>query len=284
MSRRAFKPTAEQRRCVETMTGNNVPEAEICRQIKNPETDQPIDLETLHKHFAAEIAFGAAKMKLLACELIYATIFGYEGGIADDEARVRLLLFFLRTRAGWNRRASRQEKVGDPIDTQRVQREVSHELDRLARRLKAEESGVLNGVLTDQEKLHRPHGSELTSRPLPPLSRNGQAAPPAAQTVPHPRLYRMVRRAEKTQINHRSGAAYPESIISIGCGEICRASKPGASGSENVVLPHQLDLIPGERRARQSFRNISKGMPQAERKRHQKRSRAALAAMVLNNS
>jgi hypothetical protein len=65
MSRRAFKPTAEQRGCVETMIGYGVPEAEICLLIKNPETDKPIDLETLRKHFAAEIATGAAKMKLL---------------------------------------------------------------------------------------------------------------------------------------------------------------------------------------------------------------------------
>ena len=56
MSRRAFKPTAEQRGCVETMIGYGVPEAEICLLIKNPKTDKPIDLESLRKHFAAEIA------------------------------------------------------------------------------------------------------------------------------------------------------------------------------------------------------------------------------------
>jgi hypothetical protein len=142
MSRRAFKPTTEQRRCVETMIGINVPEAEICRQIKNPVTDKPIDLETLRKYFAAEIAFGAAKMKLVTFKLIHATLVGDEGGIADEEARGRLLLFYARTRLGWNRRASRQEKVGGPIDA----KELQQELDRLARRRKAGDTGRSSGA------------------------------------------------------------------------------------------------------------------------------------------
>jgi cytochrome b len=48
----------------------------------------------------------------------------------------------------------------------------------------------------------------------------------------------MARRAEQTQMNRRrSGASYPESIISIGCGEICRASKPGAPGFVMLSCP-----------------------------------------------
>jgi hypothetical protein len=61
--------------------------------------------------------------------------------------------------------------------------------------------------------------------------------PQPAHTVPQPGPYGMVRRTEQTQMNRCSGAAYPESIISIGCGEICRASKPGASGSEMLSCP-----------------------------------------------
>ena len=100
MSRRAFKPTAEQRGCVETMIGYGVPEAEICLLIKNPETDKPIDLETLRKHFAAEIATGAAKMKLLTSKFIFATILGHDGGLADEEARVRLAPVLCQDLAG----------------------------------------------------------------------------------------------------------------------------------------------------------------------------------------
>jgi hypothetical protein len=136
MSRRAFKPTAEQRGCVETMIGYGVPEAEICLLIKNPETDKPIDLETLRKHFAAEIATGAAKMKLLTSKFIFATILGHDGGLADEEARVRLALFYAKTRLGWNSVASCHEEVGDPTDAQAVQQKLSDELDLLALRLK----------------------------------------------------------------------------------------------------------------------------------------------------
>src|SRR6266850_2872865 len=65
-------------------------------------------------------------------------------------------------------------------------------------------------------------------------ARRGAAAAPC---VDSPALC-MACRTEQTQMNHpRSGASYPESIISIGCGEICRASKPGASGFEMLSCP-----------------------------------------------
>jgi hypothetical protein len=59
MSRRGFKPTAEQRGWVEAMIGYGMPEAEICLLIKHPQTGEPISLQTLRKHFAEEIATGA---------------------------------------------------------------------------------------------------------------------------------------------------------------------------------------------------------------------------------
>ena len=49
-------------------------------------------------------------------------------------------------------------------------------------------------------------------------------------------LYRRYMGSGLTRHLH-SGASYPESIISIGWGEICRASKPGASGSEMLSCP-----------------------------------------------
>ena len=60
MSRRAFQPTAEQRSNVEVLVGYGMPETEICRLVRNPETGQPIDPKTLRKHFKAEIAIGAS--------------------------------------------------------------------------------------------------------------------------------------------------------------------------------------------------------------------------------
>jgi hypothetical protein len=70
MSRRAFKPTAEQRGGVEAMIGYGMPEAEIRLLIKHPQTGEPISLETLRKHFAEEIATGAVMAKALASDLL----------------------------------------------------------------------------------------------------------------------------------------------------------------------------------------------------------------------
>src|SRR5215472_14302628 len=90
MSRRTFTPTAEQRSSVEAMIGYGIPEAQICLLIKNPQTGKSIDLKALRKHFAREIATGATKMNMRVGERILAFILGQEGGIADEQARVRL--------------------------------------------------------------------------------------------------------------------------------------------------------------------------------------------------
>jgi hypothetical protein len=111
------------------MVSNGVSEPEICLLIKNPETDKPIDLETLRKYFADEIAIGAAKMKLRISKFIFATILGHEGGLADDKARGRLLLAFAKARLGWN------EEVGDPIVAKDVQQKLTDKLYELAQRM-----------------------------------------------------------------------------------------------------------------------------------------------------
>ena len=101
MSRRAFNPTAEQRRWVKTMVAYGAPEAEICLLIKNPQTGEPVDLEAFHKHFAAEIATGAANTSLLVGDRIIASILGRDGGLLDDRERLRLAIFFAKTQMGW---------------------------------------------------------------------------------------------------------------------------------------------------------------------------------------
>jgi hypothetical protein len=60
--------------------------------------------------------------------------------------------------------------------------------------------------------------------------------PRPAHTVPQPGSMQWLEE-QKTQMNRRSGTFYPESIISIGFGEICRAAKPGASSSETLSCP-----------------------------------------------
>jgi hypothetical protein len=101
MSRRTFKPTAEQRGWVEAMIGYGIPEAEIRLLIKHPQTGKPISLQTLRRHFAEEIATGAVKAKALIGDRIIAWILGRDGDLQDDRARVRLAILFARARMGW---------------------------------------------------------------------------------------------------------------------------------------------------------------------------------------
>ena len=101
MTRRAFNPTAEQRGNVEAMIGYGIPEADICLLIKNPETGKPIDLKTLRRHFAREIATGVTKLKSLAGNRIVAAMLGRDGGLTDELTQAKLLMLFAETRMGW---------------------------------------------------------------------------------------------------------------------------------------------------------------------------------------
>lgn len=101
MTRRAFNPTAEQRGNVEAMIGYGIPEADICLLIKNPETGKPIDLTTLRRHFAREIATGVTKLKSLAGNRIVAAMLGRDGGLTDELTRAKLLMLFAETWMGW---------------------------------------------------------------------------------------------------------------------------------------------------------------------------------------
>jgi len=131
MSRRAFNPTAEQRRWVKTMVAYGAPEAEICLLITNPQTGEPIDLEAFHKHFAAEIATGAANTSLLVGDRIIASILGRDGGLLDDRERLRLAIFFAKTQMGWTV-AKRPKLVCDPIDGEDARR-LENKIARIAR-------------------------------------------------------------------------------------------------------------------------------------------------------
>ena len=101
MTRRAFNPTAEPRGNVEAMIGYGIAEADICLLIKNPETGKPIDLKTLRRHFAREIATGVTKLKSLAGNRIVAAMLGRDGGLTDELTQAKLLMLFAETRMGW---------------------------------------------------------------------------------------------------------------------------------------------------------------------------------------
>jgi hypothetical protein len=132
MSRRTFKPTAEQRGWVEAMIGYGIPEAEIRLLIKHPQTGKPISLQMLRRHFAEEIATGAVKAKALIGDRIIAWILGRDGDLQDDRARVRLAILFARARMGWTA-ANCPQQVCDPSDTEDARRSLDAKIARLAK-------------------------------------------------------------------------------------------------------------------------------------------------------
>jgi hypothetical protein len=139
MSRRAFKPTAEQRGWVEAMIGYGMSQAEIRLLIKHPQTGQPISLETLRKHFAEEIATGAVKLKALVGNRIMGWILGRGGDLQDDRTRARLAIFVAKARMGWTV-ANRDQQV-NPIDVEEARRKFLKKLARLVPGLQAGETG-----------------------------------------------------------------------------------------------------------------------------------------------
>ena len=97
------------------MIGYGIPEADICLLIKNPETGKPIDLKTLRRHFAREIATGVTKLKSLAGNRIVAAMVGRDGGVTDELTQAKLLMLFAETSDGLERnRGRRARKRGSP--------------------------------------------------------------------------------------------------------------------------------------------------------------------------
>jgi hypothetical protein len=125
MTTPTFEPTQEQRDVVEATIAFGIPEAQVCRLIKNPSTGKPIGEKTLRKYFAAEIAVGAVKLKSLIGTLIVNTILGRKNkdgvplGLTDERTRGMLMVFFAKTRMGWRETVVNEHtgKDGGPIAT-----------------------------------------------------------------------------------------------------------------------------------------------------------------------
>jgi len=135
MPRRAFEPTAEQSENVELLIGFGIPETDICRIIKNPESGKAIDPKTLRKYFKEEIAAGATQLKLLAGKRIAATMLGRDGGIKDPRTEATLLIFFAKTRMGLREvsiHAHTGLAGGDPIEIRHARDDLERKLARLA--------------------------------------------------------------------------------------------------------------------------------------------------------
>jgi hypothetical protein len=85
--------------------------------VTNPQTGKPLDPKSLRKHFALEIRTGAVEANVRIASLIYATILGLPPppgtvAITVERMRVRLAIFWARTRMGWRRVDEHRGKPG----------------------------------------------------------------------------------------------------------------------------------------------------------------------------
>jgi hypothetical protein len=125
-----FEPTLEQREYVEQLVSFGIPQEAICRLIKNPETGQPIDDDTLRKYFSEEIATGLPK----ANAKVGKSMFQMATESENPSTRLGAASFWLARRAGW-KETTVQEHVGDTtIRIDDARQKLIEELDRVAAR------------------------------------------------------------------------------------------------------------------------------------------------------
>lgn len=93
--RKPFVPTAEDRKTVKAMSGYGIPEDEICKVIRNPQTGKAIDAKTLRKHFREELDSAA----IIANSRVAQNLFAIATG--SGKGAVTAAIFWLKTRAGW---------------------------------------------------------------------------------------------------------------------------------------------------------------------------------------
>jgi hypothetical protein len=91
-----FKPTDEHRHQVETLSGLGLKLEEIALLIVNPQTDQPISVNTLRRHFAEELARGKPKMDAQVAQSLVRRAVDM-----NHPQGATCAIFYLKTRAGW---------------------------------------------------------------------------------------------------------------------------------------------------------------------------------------
>jgi hypothetical protein len=132
-----FQPTKEQRDNVEAMTAYGIPQEDIARLIKNPETGERIDTKTLRKYFAEEVETGLAKANAKVASSLY------DMATKGDTSGTKLgaAAFWLGRRAGWKETSTHEHvgKDGDAIRIDDARARLIHELDRVAERKGAKE-------------------------------------------------------------------------------------------------------------------------------------------------
>ena len=114
--RPAFRPTAEQRRTVESMTAYGIPQVDIGRVVG-------IDDETFRKHFREEIDTGVARANTRVAAFLFETATGQRG---EGSAAVTAAIFWMKTRGRWKEITGIEYagKDGGPIAMSLAEREA----------------------------------------------------------------------------------------------------------------------------------------------------------------
>lgn len=102
--RKAYQPTADQRRQVEAMSAYGIPQDDIARVVQ-------IDAKTLRKYYSDELATGSTKATARVAENLYRKATG------DGRESVTAGIFWLKTRAGWKETTAHElaGKDGGPV-------------------------------------------------------------------------------------------------------------------------------------------------------------------------
>ena len=92
MTRKAHKPTLQNRRTIEIMSAAGIPQPKICGVIG-------ISKPTLHKYYADELAFGPSKANTAVARRLfqYAT-----GKIGTSREQLTAAMFWAKTRMRWH--------------------------------------------------------------------------------------------------------------------------------------------------------------------------------------
>jgi hypothetical protein len=115
MSANRFRPTAEQRKLVETLSGIGCTQDEIVECVPWGKKDgRAIDAKTLRRHFGAELTRGRSIAHMRIKKRLY------ELAMAGDRT---MLIFFAKTRFGWSEtmKVEQSGPDGAPLTAAQVQ-------------------------------------------------------------------------------------------------------------------------------------------------------------------
>tara|TARA_B110000503_G_scaffold135262_1_gene215530 strand:- start:507 stop:860 length:354 start_codon:yes stop_codon:yes gene_type:complete len=112
MSQKAHKPTAEDRKQVEMLSGLGIPQEQICLLVQGG-----IDEKTLRKYYADELVSGVAKANSQVSKSLF------QKAVSGDTGAQ---IWWTKTRMGW-KDTSRLEHSGPdgaPIEIKRIERVI----------------------------------------------------------------------------------------------------------------------------------------------------------------